>query len=257
MFFCRDSMNALTSQPPQLVWKLDGFNQLAFAISFEEKTNKLLLRLMTQAEVWAEAHIHIDRDYEAVQPRSGRAPKKWNEAARYYSPTGKLIDDDPVSGGREATDATRHRQDILIHSDISAVVKLGRFLCNDTLHIIDQFEVMIYLCGFDSEAVKTVVNCFYSYKIITRVHMFLGDLKSGRSSEYVLRELGQDQEKISEFIINRIIDPTQPGYAAISPIIRNAISKTVDAVHAIVTKPHAFGKETRMKRQRRAMRAFV
>jgi hypothetical protein len=249
MFACRDIMDGPENFYGSVskVSTFNGFIELAFAI-YEPvgESDRPKLRIMTQAEVWAEAHagaVSGDSAERVVQE-----DKLWNTGGSYYSRTGKPIYKRVDKRG----------------ADNQALIKLGRFLCNDRLRVHDEIEVMVYLSGLDArDEVKHVVNCFYDYKIITRPNTFLHRLHtSGELYESILRELTRrDENQTTEQIIQGIIKQDEPGFAIISGLIRPGIAKITEEIWAMLKSPRsAFGKAKKNIRSFRIMskmNAFV
>lgn len=190
-----------------------GFSRLAYAIYTTDGRTKL--HVMTQVEVWADS----------------TKQKKWNSMASYYSHDGSLI---------YGSDSRK---------DHTGLHTLGRFLCNDTLLVSEEIELLMYLGSLKKDdSVQAVVRCFYDYGLITQNSRFLRSLREGKYSDVIKTIKGADIAKTEGNIIRAIIGANDH----IGHVVVDLAAELARKVHE---SPSSFGKVRNS--HKRGMRVFV
>ena len=192
---------------------VSGFSRLAYAIHTTDGRTKL--HVMTQVEIWADS----------------TRPKQWNSMAAYYSHDGSLI----------------YGQDS--RKDHTGLHTLGRFLCNDTLLVSEEIELLMYLGSLNKDdSVQAVVRCFYDYGLITQNSRFLRSLRDGKYSDVIKTIKGANIGQTEDNIIRAVIGTNDH----IGPVVVDLAAELAQKVHG---SPSSFGKVRNS--HKRGMRVFV
>ena len=217
------SMRRTVGSEVRVVEKDDGFRMLAYAIYTKDGSSHL--RLMTQVEVWAD-----------LGTESGTAEKRWKSDAVYYSHDGSLI------YGESGT-----LPEAAVHPGLAT---LGRFLCNDTLLVSDEIDLLIYLTSLKKDkSIHAVVKCFYEYGLITNDSRFLKQLERAGCSQIISSIKRDTINETGDLIVEAIIGATESMRDVVWPLARELAIK----IHGPVSS--SFGRER--SSHKRKMRAFV